>query len=1078
MADTEWEPLKSELERLYVREGKALREVKDEMARKGFVKSNSSREFKKWNFRKYQRRLGAEEWDFIGKSIYKRKQRFGRDSEVYINGTKYSAKRLKKEAYGKAFVRTYDKFEIANGKSHYTRSSRCAASTAGMYVTWNESLPWLRFSKLLQQGEHQGLPSFPVSLRAPPRREIDGLFYHINRKVLQRLSSILPWDQLALPPNVHSNLRIAAGLSILMPEEFDGSHADFALLLCDSRGMGIDRLTLHLFLLSNNFLGHDESRSEEENDKHVLQMLRISGWNYAAHIRTLLSRHEPTIDAIIEKLYASALREGDLNIVRELLDAGLELNAVIPINRFGDFIARPVGVAATIPGDRGLKLIDFLLSRGGEINHLPDDGLDINAPLYCAVFARNEEMVRMFLSKGVLVDTWTLASAIEMDEHIDDELNIIPELIHHCPDLTPPCTNVLFNPLAQSVRTEKFEFVDILLMKGACVNEVVSIMYDDDLWPVSTVLGLTIQAQERQIIDIMLRVCGDASPKTGLRNSDGSVSRPKRYVSPLSIAVSTGDTTTTKHLLKIGSDIRIGDRDSERTLLERAATNDNLDLCKVLLQHGAMVDRPLSDHEPTTSAILIATKNQSFALIHLLIDAGARLDDKSQSAPDTVLAAAIETGNEQLIRLLQDSGATNFGQRVRRFGTHRTPNYVQKQGVLDGVLRGSGPGPLIAAIHAHVDDLAQFLIEHSVAIKDYLTFTGPKGDTALGAAILTDNAKIIQILLDCGARVTDYDLSEAVDRICDTDGDGHLLRRLLAHAVGLNAPTAVGSAIMHDREDLVTTMLESGISPEGRPQTCFDGDLSSKWALTNFGDPLSVLEIAALSNNASILQKLVRSSFFDSQLAGRALAIAILENNDVVITPLLDCRIDINQEIRYGFKGWAAVKDQRRPITLTLLARNDLDINHPATGIGGRTALQWAVENGDAELVSLLLNHGAHVDAPPAEDSGGTALQIAAIKGYIGIARRLIDLGANINAPPAPRNGCTALEGAATHGRTDLLHLLLDCGALVIGPHGEQQYQNAVGMAEQNGHHAASRLLRAFREQKEAEANARLPSGT
>jgi hypothetical protein len=39
MADTEWEPQKSELERLYVREGKALREVKDEMARKGFVKS-------------------------------------------------------------------------------------------------------------------------------------------------------------------------------------------------------------------------------------------------------------------------------------------------------------------------------------------------------------------------------------------------------------------------------------------------------------------------------------------------------------------------------------------------------------------------------------------------------------------------------------------------------------------------------------------------------------------------------------------------------------------------------------------------------------------------------------------------------------------------------------------------------------------------------------------------------------------------------------------------------------------------------------------------------------------------------
>jgi ankyrin repeat protein len=867
--------------------------------------------------------------------------------------------------------------------------------------------------------------------------------------------------------------------------------------------MGIDRLSLHLFLLSNNFLGHDKSRSEEENDIHVLQMLRISGWSHAAHIRTLLSRHEPTIDAIIEKLYASALREGDLDIVRVLLDAGLELNAVIPVNRFGDFFARPVGVAASIPGDCGLELIDFLLSRGGEINHLPgDDELGVNAPLYCAVFARNGEMVQMLLSKDALVDTWTLASAIELD----NDLNIIHELIHHCPDLTPPCTNELFNPLAQTVITGRFEFVDILLMKGACVNGVVTIIYDDDHWPVSTVLGLTIQSQERQVIDTMLRVCGDANPRTGrlqydsqrkqyiilgLRNSDGSVSGPIRYVSPLSIAVSAGDTSTTKHLLDIGSDIRIGDRDSKRTLLERAAVNDNLDLCRVLLQHGAMVDRPLSDHEPTTSAILIATQNQSIALVHLLIEAGARLDDTYQSAPDTVLAAAIETGNEQLIRLLQDSGATNFGQRARRFGTHRTAEYLQKQGVLESVLRGSGPGPLIAAIHAQDDDLAQFLIEHSVGMKDYLTSTGTEGDTALVAAIGTDNAKMLQILLDCGARVTDYDLTEAVDRICDTDEDDHLLRRLLARAVGLNAPTAVGSAIMHNREDLVTTMLESGISPEGKPQTCFDGDLSSAWALNKFGDPLSVLEIAAVRNNASILRKLVRSSSFHSQLAGRALAIAILENNDIVVPPLLDCRIDVNQEIRYDFERWikahletnrypslsitpiqAAVKDQRRSITLTLLVRNDLDINHPATGIRGRTALQWAVENGDAELVSLLINHGANVNAPPAEEMGATALQIAAMKGYLGIARRLIDLGANINAPPARSNGHTALEGAANHGRMDMLHLLLDCGASVIGAHGEQQYQNAVGMAEQSGHHAASRLLRAFREQKEAEASA------
>jgi ankyrin repeat protein len=98
------------------------------------------------------------------------------------------------------------------------------------------------------------------------------------------------------------------------------------------------------------------------------------------------------------------------------------------------------------------------------------------------------------------------------------------------------------------------------------------------------------------------------------------------------------------------------------------------------------------------------------------------------------------------------------------------------------------------------------------------------------------------------------------------------------------------------------------------------------------------------------------------------------------------------------------------------------DVNYLGPGARRRTALQHAVENGNMELVNLLISeHGARIDSPPATDGGATALQIASLKGYIGIARRLLDLGADVNEDPAEYNERTALQGAAEHGRIDML---------------------------------------------------------
>lgn len=124
-----------------------------------------------------------------------------------------------------------------------------------------------------------------------------------------------------------------------------------------------------------------------------------------------------------------------------------------------------------------------------------------------------------------------------------------------------------------------------------------------------------------------------------------------------------------------------------------------------------------------------------------------------------------------------------------------------------------------------------------------------------------------------------------------------------------------------------------------------------------------------------------------------------------------------------------------------------------------RTALQHAVEAGNMELVTLLINAGADVNAPAAVHSGATALQIASIQGSIPMVQYLLRLNADVHAEGAASHGRTALQGAAEHGRKDVVELLLDYTASTAFQHHEQIVE-ALFYAEKNEQHVVARILR------------------
>jgi len=120
----------------------------------------------------------------------------------------------------------------------------------------------------------------------------------------------------------------------------------------------------------------------------------------------------------------------------------------------------------------------------------------------------------------------------------------------------------------------------------------------------------------------------------------------------------------------------------------------------------------------------------------------------------------------------------------------------------------------------------------------------------------------------------------------------------------------------------------------------------------------------------------------------------------------------------------------------------------------GNTSLITAVENGDTEVVQLLLDKGADIETENYD--GSTALIWAAANGHTEVVKLLLDKGANIQARNV--HGHTALVMAAAYDRTEVVQLLLDNGADIEAEGFDGQ--TALSHAEGQGHEEIVKILK------------------
>ncbi len=135
----------------------------------------------------------------------------------------------------------------------------------------------------------------------------------------------------------------------------------------------------------------------------------------------------------------------------------------------------------------------------------------------------------------------------------------------------------------------------------------------------------------------------------------------------------------------------------------------------------------------------------------------------------------------------------------------------------------------------------------------------------------------------------------------------------------------------------------------------------------------------------------------------------------------------------------------------------------------GWTPMMLAAGAGQAEIVNLLIRHGADVDARgfgEENNEGMTALMAAAMHGHAEVVKLLIDRGSNIHL--RSRAGYTALLLSSSKGHLDCVELLLQKGASVP--------LSTVQVAERNGHVEIVKRLNEAMDQPRTETLTRRPA--
>ncbi|XP_070579650.1 transient receptor potential cation channel subfamily A member 1-like [Ptychodera flava] len=459
--------------------------------------------------------------------------------------------------------------------------------------------------------------------------------------------------------------------------------------------------------------------------------------------------------------------------------------------------------------------------------------------------------------------------------------------------------------------------------------------------------------------------------------------------------------------------------------LHCAAYYDRSDVTAILLQYGASVNSRIGQHQITP--LHLAAKQDSGKTMEILVKNGAKIfaKDAKGAAP---LHQAARHGSEQAAEILltcegadpnvkDDDGLTPLHLSALH-GSVAVCNTLVKYKADVSAKEVNCITPLMnAAIGGHTEVMTLLIKtanKCNLPPNIYLEYADNEGNTALHLAVANGHLKATKLCLDYGADVDarKEDQFSAL-HVAAINNHTEIAVMLLARGAKVNAQdeedmTPLHRAGVYNRTDMIKILLNRGADLEARDSEHFTPLLGTAWK----GQSEAALSL--LLNGANICAT--------DHVLKTCLHWAVEENHVKYVSALL----------RHGAEILLNSKDS-----------ND------------QTPLHYAAENGNLEMLQLLLSNGAKPDVKDAEEKvplhiaaqygqrdcaealteanpmqlneddidGRTPLLLASVHGHHKVANALLKIGANISSRDDTR--MSALSLAASKGHVDTVKVLI-----------------------------------------------------
>ncbi|EOO03340.1 putative ankyrin repeat domain containing protein [Phaeoacremonium minimum UCRPA7] len=485
-----------------------------------------------------------------------------------------------------------------------------------------------------------------------------------------------------------------------------------------------------------------------------------------------------------------------------------------------------------------------------------------------------------------------------------------------------------------------------------------------------------------------------------------------------------------KMLIKYGADPNLSAGPESESPLAMAVSENKLEFVQLYLMYGGDPNHVMANGN--TVFIKAMNKSTPKRLVELMLNYGSDPNGKNGEGKSP-LFEAISVQRVDLMTVLLDRGANPNLPGPKHL---LWPAVYHPQCLSLLLSRGAEPRkcPGIMELATSINNLESVRVLLKAGVNPNAKKDGVY--TPLCSAIRDNRGEIVTLLLANGAD-PNVMASEYPCFKCVTHHRAHLLPQVVAAGGDLNNPKGIiEKAVEHNNKEALMYLLDAGVSPNDKAPEGFtplttaireDRGEFVDLLLARGADPAirgQDWPICMAVKRPNILKKLLPSVENPRAFKG-VMEMAVVANQLESIKLLLQAGVSVEDKNGGVFSPLTtAIREDRKEITRFLLEEGGADVNAP----GEHLPLIKAIRRfrGDTEYIEMLLERGADINLMY---RGWNAVLQAVENGDAQILKLLVEKGNGVDLQAKDESGRTVMEVVQSRGWDEAVTILLGNGA-------------------------------------------------